>query len=1049
MAEEERRWRQRHAHESNAIPYGTFGTATYRESAQQWTFLRNGSVERNLADQEDDADGNTVSLLRILSDSETVVEPTCHDEATRQTTADSTLSSQYFELAAASSTIQAILQSETDVSSTTTAGHTVSFGHAVWLGVDGVESGNLKVPISAHVGGPGRGLLRIACVGRQSLEYTFEYGISSSIKIPSLLREPHTTWASNMPIQQVVFSQPSLEGRSGTFLAVRETSQTTIFEPLLHRYADANTSSTDWSSLDPNRILSLPRSHTGGQDHADVCFHPHDQRKLAVVDIEGNWSIWHVQGRRTRTARILYKIVLRTSNKIFSWEHRRRPEGVGLYFDGWHKVLWISNDGNDVNGVLVCNRQDVKLFDVKATKKDEIRSVDVRLDTRKDDAFILDVKPGLTPNLCFILTTSRLLLFDFAQKDWKDRGTVHGPALLFAWQHFQKTSDLSLNMATLELQDDMLVTLYSSDPGIVQLYLFRFHYIDDELSITADDPSTFKLPKVLPTSQVASLSLATLETSQNERHTEGQQPHLIQFIIQYEDLSILTVTLELHGHGLLQAGKQKLTLRLPPNRNKQRKSERYVDEMDDEDDLAGFIVDDDEVEESEYEEDSVDTEQSTLSTAANLSKLHDEASKTLREIVGGKYTSNAMMNVLHEITNGPPTARRDISEAIEAFNQALQKPSALHDMPQAQLLLDLFDKDTRIEDIETDSATLNRALHVISSAVQDRIQISAPTKHRSQSLLQTYENLFETYVNSLNPAVPDRFRVQRERQIRDIALDLYLSSRTVRALPTSNSVPTPDNEAHTLPPTDSDPIILSDPITQQDSSSRKVPAQISAIQPIPRHSASKPSPSPSRPRPSPLDAAIARLKTYTTIAYRSAPVPVQTSISQDNNAHNHNHISALLSHLPDSADVNPNSYDWQATELQIQLAATATAGEIAASGGNAPRNMSKSDRRARRIARARGRAEGVDRDNVSSTRDMSSRNQVFGLGGDAENGEAQPRLETGMGMGMAQIMSEGNIPESSQGGPGPAMTSTQPVSGAFANRDRGKQRKKKKRVAGF
>jgi len=1042
MAEEERRWRQRHAHESNAIPYGTFGTATYRKSAQQWTFLRNGSVERNLDDQENGADSDTVSLLRILSDPETVVEPTCHDEAVRQTAADSTSYSQYSELAAASSTIQAIFQSETDVSSTTTAGHMVSFGHAVWLGIDGVDSGNLKVPISAHIGGPGRDLLHIACVGRQSFEYTSEYGISSSTKIPSLLGDPQTTWAGSMPIQQVICSQADLEGRSGTFLAVREACQTTIFEPLLQRYADANTSFTDRSSLNPNRILSLPRSHTGGQDHADVCFHPHDQRKLAIVDAEGNWSIWHIQGRRTRTARVLYKIVLQTSNKIFSWAHRRRPEGVELYFDGWHKVLWMSSGRNDVDRVLACNRQDAKLFNVKTTSNDVIRSVDVRLDTRKEDAYILDVKQGLTPNLCFILTTSRLLLFDFAQKDWKDRGTVHGPALLFAWQHFQKTLDLSLSMATVELQDAMLVTLYSRDPGIMQLYLFRFHYIDGELSVTADDPSMFKLPKALPTSPVASLSLATLETSQNEHHREGQQQRLIQFIIQYEDLSIFTVTMELHRHRLSQPGKQKSTLRLPPDRNKERKSQRYVDEMDDEDDLADFIVDDDEVEKSEYEEDPVDIEQSALSNAADLNEPPDETSKILRKIVVGKYTSDAMMNVLHEITSSPPTARRDISEAIAAFDQALQNPSASNDMPQAQTLSDLFDKDTRIEDIEIDSATLDRGLHMISSAVQDRIRISAPDKHGFRSLLQTYENLFETYVNSLNPAVPDRFRVQRERQIRDIALDLYLSSRTARALPTSNSVPTLDNDAHPLLLPDSDPTILSDPITQQDSPSRKIPAQISATasQPLPRHPDSAPSPpaSPPSPRPtsSPLDAAIARLKSYTTIAYRPSPVQTPTSISNDDND---NHIPALLSHLPASAAADPTTYDWRTTDLQIQtqLAASATA---TATPDAKPKSKSKLDRRAARIGRTRRRVEGIDRDEVSSR---------AGIGGDGDGGNrgAQPRA----GMGIGQIISEGHVPESSQGGPWPAMTmtSTQPVSGAFANRDRGKQKKKKKRVAGF
>jgi len=1052
MAEEERRWRQRHAHESNVTPYGTFGTATYYESTQQWSFLRSDSTEQDILDQGTDGGRDTASLLRILSQPVAVAVSSCHSDATRQSAADSTLYSQYSELAAASSTIQGILQSEIDDSSTTTVGNALSFGHAVWLGVDGTESGNAKLPIYAYVDGPGKDLLRLSCIGRQSFDYTSKHGISSSVDIPSLLGDLHTTWNGNLPIQQVVCSRSDLEGRSGTFLAVREASQTVIFEPLLHTDAFTNISSTGRPSLDLNQLLSLPRTHTGGRDHADVSFHPHTQRKLAIVDVEGNWSIWLIKGRRTRTARILYKIVLQVSNKIFSWEHKTRPEGIEPYFDGWHKVLWISNDGEDVNRILVCNRQDGKLFDVKATNKDEVCSVDVRLDTRKEDAYILDVKPGLTPNLCFILTTSRLLLFDFAQKEWKDRGAVHGPALLCAWQHFQKTSDLSLKMATLELQGGMLVTLYSGDSTIVRLSLFHFHYMNGKLSVTVDDPSMFKLPKGLPASPIASLSLATLEISHYEHLTEGQQPFLVQIIIQYDDLSIFTVTVELHRRDLPPADKRSLVLRLPPNHNKQRKSQRYVDETDDEDELAGFIVDGDEIEESEYGEDSVDLEQDTSSSAAKSSKLHDGVSKLLCEIVGGKFPADTMKKVLDALSDGPSTARCDVPKAIEAFDRALQDPSASDGIPQAQLLADLFNKDTRIEDIEIDSATLDRALHMISSAVQGRIQMSNLDKHRSQSLMQTYETFFEDYVNSLNPAVPDRFRVQRERQIRDIALDQYLSSRTVRALPVPDSGPTTDNETLPRPFTfpDSDPMILSDPIIQQqDLPAQRNPAQISASQPTPRPSSSQTSPT--HPRPSRLlSEAISRLSTYTTISKPPLPPqPIQTPPSQDdaataidtdssipnnNNNNNNNSISSLLSHLPDSAAADPNVYDWQAIDLRL----SATTDQKASA-------KSKPDRRAEKIARARRRAEQIDavrdRELVSSGRNVERRDQAFGTGA----GQTQSRL--GLGAGTGQIMSEGNGPESSQAGP--AMTSTQPVSGAFANRDRAKQKRRKKRIAGF
>ena len=1019
MAEEDRGWRQNHAHESNEVSYGTFGTASYHSAAQQWMFLRHESSVR-VQDDRESVEEDTVPLLRIFPGPKTLAEPNCENKISRHTTIDSTLYSRFCELAAAPTSIQGISQSEAGINSIPTVGHTVSFGCAVWLSADGADSGNLTVPTSAHVSGPGRDLLHIACIGRQSFDHVSEDGVRLLVKIPSLSGDPQTFWTCNTPIQQVLFVQQDLGGRAGTFLAVRQASQTNIFEPLLRRDNYASSLSARRSSLDSNMLLVLPRSRTGGQDHSDVSFHPSNQRKLAVVDVGGNWSIWHVQGRRTHTARRLYKMVLQSSSKMFSWENKRRPKGIELYFDGWHKLLWISCNADGVNRLLVCNRHDAKLFDIKGTNRDEVSSVDVRLDTQKEDAFMLDVKAGPTPNVCFILTTSRLLLFDFAQTEWKDSGSARGPALLCTWQHFQHASDLSLRVSTLVLGATTLLALYSSNSTIVQLYPMHFTSIDDKLCVEADDPSPCYLPEGTPDSPIASLSLASLESSEHEHVSGRRQTQLLYIIVQHENLAVTTITAGLSIGERSHSIKQQPTLRLPPNRSMQRKSERFVNELEDEDDLAGFIVDDEGIEESEYGADVPDSEQDRMPDAADRKESQNELGNVVRLVTPKKFHEDAMVSVFNEATNEPPP-RRDILKALELLDQRLQDISASQENSPAILLSELFVEDLRIEDIETDSATLERALHMIGSAVQERLQISISKNEYSRPLLQIYEDVFRQYVSSLNTAVPDRFRVERERQARNVALDLYLLSRTVRRLPSPNNVQMNDSE--TLP--EDDPMIFSDPILRQDDASQTTRAQLSASQPVLRLPSSPPPLTPAM-KLSPLEDAMARLSSYTAISRPPAQDLPSTAST---------HISSLLFHLPESADADPDTYDYQATELNIAASNDTSKGKL----------PSKADQKSERLARARKTAhENPHRQSHIRDTEMAISSMTLGDAHDIRPHQSEMQI----GPQPRYITSEGNeAPQSSSQGAATGMPATQPVSGAHTNRAAVK--KKKKRVAGF
>ncbi len=57
MANAERASRVKHTHETNALSYGHFGTATYHADTHDWTFLR--KVQAGHRDREDDGDDDS------------------------------------------------------------------------------------------------------------------------------------------------------------------------------------------------------------------------------------------------------------------------------------------------------------------------------------------------------------------------------------------------------------------------------------------------------------------------------------------------------------------------------------------------------------------------------------------------------------------------------------------------------------------------------------------------------------------------------------------------------------------------------------------------------------------------------------------------------------------------------------------------------------------------------------------------------------------------------------------------------------------------------
>lgn len=1037
MAEEERMWSQRHTHETNTISYGQFGTPTYDRFSQDWHFLRNdcitGTTKEDATEQQDDR-----QLLRILTRPEIVIKSSRINGSDPSTRRNDTPLARFPEITAASSLIKATDHEKLIDTSTSHRSYRIAFGSALWLGADGVDSGNLVVPITAYATGLGAETLNLACIGHEHFEGAIDGDSTLRVRVPSLIGDPQSSWPGTEPILQLSFSQRSVDGHGDTFLLVRRASQTSIFEPLLHRGSDLHYSSQQ-SSLDPNQLVTLQASVTGGHHHVDSAFHPSDQRKLAIVDEEGNWSIWKIRGRRSRTARVLYQARLRSSGKVFSWKHRKRPASVGLFFDGWHRVIWASSNDHEVDRLIVCNRQTVKLFTLAGQ---ELRYIDPRLDIGKA-SYILDIRPGPKANLCLILTSTRVLVFDIGQQEWKDTVNAKGPALLCAYQHFQNLTALSLRITDILLDNELLLALYSTESHSLSIRKLTFSEIDRKLSVMISDASSLTLPVQPKTSSVATIILASSETACSRGNMTHHQ-ELLRVILQNEDLSIYSfwATAGVSNLSSKSASKRGL-LRFPPSRSLQRKSGVRVDDADSEDDIDDFIISGSDEENDELRENNTFLQPNSLITSGRLKLM--------------KHIDELHIAMQERHTKFVSQSTTSISETSKRLEARLHDLTLSEDIqPGCLPLSSLIENESRIGDVEAESNALQQTLSNLDQNATDWA-ISSCHGQSTETLMSLYNTMFDTFVDSLPSNVPDRSRVQKEREYRGVVLEQYLSGYVVRPVPEEIQAVAGKTQAGS----ETSQMIFSDPLQRNDVESQRF-EPVSASQPLPRARFQPSKPPAVR---SPLLDSLSRLQTYTRIACEFEEILTEDSDML-------NHFSSVLSHVPLSCDENPVDYDYQSA-VMANAAEQAETHELDLRAGG------RAQQKGARLTKARKRAEElssglhsgkqflrngrIDKEPGNSTRGVNSsgqRSQDVNVGvlPIRSSGERFPGLAWRDSVAQTQHgyhLSDGHAPpeSSSQAAMRENITLTQPERGIFANRADGKShdraKKKKKRIAGF
>jgi RNA polymerase I-specific transcription initiation factor RRN6 len=459
MTDAQTKLKLQHAHATNTLNYGHLGTASYVEHSKDWAFLRGQNEE--ITDHATVAGQHVIRpafpFACIANETRHIQQLTAIGAADVEThnsaLTDRSLSRLLPELLSETGNH---LQRSTTTSEEHNSGiesllqqNQLAFGGAAAV-LDNGKS-HRTVPIAAVVTGKNFEEVKIMLIEKEVIQLNDANGHGRGYQIPKIDYSEEDCWVGNGDtVQQVCFAAAcDYETTQSAWLAARCRSGTTIFHPLFHktRYQrDGNT-----SRLDIKPILGIPVSHTGGQAHADVSFHPQDNKMLAIVDEHGNWSIWKIEGRHTIVGRVLFVAHLQSAGRLF-------PERSSVSTEGtWHKICWISRSPHETDRLLVSNRSHAAIFDLTGSN---LGVLDLRGGSAKEGQMILDVvKSATNPTHCYILTSTKVLLMSAGEDDWTDPKGHQQMAMILSWSHYRDRSDSSLRLILVEAAQGTLYRL--------------------------------------------------------------------------------------------------------------------------------------------------------------------------------------------------------------------------------------------------------------------------------------------------------------------------------------------------------------------------------------------------------------------------------------------------------------------------------------------------------------------------------------------------------------------------------------------------------------
>jgi RNA polymerase I-specific transcription initiation factor RRN6 len=322
-------------------------------------------------------------------------------------------------------------------------------------------TGTRSIQIMGMVHGEAGNLLRLVKPRIEGLKWDSQH--DTKLRSVNPIAGEECYWAgSGGAIQQITFGADG-DG-STSWLAVLKEESITILRPVYRRVQTPSLTSIDVngkvppSRLNPNPILSLNTEQTSAKSYTDVSFNPWYIRQFAVMDQQGYWSVWDVEGQKRK--RTTFKARPGRSGHI----QDDLPPGQGYAsqdsLDGWGRVLWAGS----VSTIIVCNRRSFSVFDLKAAPK-RLHSPEIVHPNSID--WILDIKRSpVNLNQIFVLTTKQVFWLEIAEADEnrdKQFGCV-GAKILLSCQHFRNQEDETAKLELLGEMDGTVISVETKRP---------------------------------------------------------------------------------------------------------------------------------------------------------------------------------------------------------------------------------------------------------------------------------------------------------------------------------------------------------------------------------------------------------------------------------------------------------------------------------------------------------------------------------------------------------------------------------------------------------
>ncbi|OAA34951.1 RNA polymerase I-specific transcription initiation factor RRN6-like protein [Metarhizium rileyi] len=205
--------------------------------------------------------------------------------------------------------------------------------------------------------------------------------------VDSIHQEEETKWSGDgLPIMKIKFATAYRQNDSVRWLLVQTQTSITILRPEYHGTPLPDSSRPDFSTqlssfITPNPLVTLQHHQTGGNIFSDVCFNPpstETQPQLVVIDVCGSWSVWSVLG---------------------TWQVAKKTLRLSL-----HKFGHISEDViSTIPRAPSCSTQKHGIMQIGPTDRDDSPSI------RKKRA--ADIKRNLGSSQSFLVWNSERISF--------------------------------------------------------------------------------------------------------------------------------------------------------------------------------------------------------------------------------------------------------------------------------------------------------------------------------------------------------------------------------------------------------------------------------------------------------------------------------------------------------------------------------------------------------------------------------------------------------------------------------------------------------------